>query len=114
MSERGLVISEGNGISFASTENKLILENVKRILLTKRGERVKELEFGSSVKEYLFLPEIRIDDVLIEVKNSIERCEPRVKVLEATLEYSEDEEFKIKVTLEKLTDNTTISTEIGL
>ena len=73
MSERGLVIGEGNGIGFSSTENKLILENVKRILLTKRGERVKELEFGSSVKEYLFMPEINIDDVLLEVKNSIER-----------------------------------------
>ena len=114
MSERGLVIGEGNGIGFSSTENKLILENVKRILLTKRGERVKELEFGSNVKEYLFMPEINIDDVLLEVKNSIERCEPRVKVTEATLEYSQDEEFKVKVTLQKLTDNTTISTEIGL
>jgi len=114
MSERGLVVGEGNGIKFSSTENKLILENVRRILLTKRGERVKELEFGSDVREYLFLPEISIDDVLTEAKNSIERCEPRVKVLEATLEYSQDEEFKLKITLQKIADNTTISTEIGL
>jgi phage baseplate assembly protein W len=114
MNERGLVVGEGNGIKFSSTENKLILENVRRILLTKRGERVKELEFGSDVREYLFLPEISIDDVLTEAKNSIERCEPRVKVLEATLEYSQDEEFKLKITLQKIADNTTISTEIGL
>lgn len=114
MNERGLVVGEGNGIKFSSTENKLILENVRRILLTKRGERVKELEFGSDVREYLFLPEISIDDVLTEAKNSIERCEPRVKVLEATLEYSQGEEFKLKITLQKIADNTTISTEIGL
>lgn len=114
MNERGLVVGEGNGINFSSTEDKLILENVRRILLTKRGERVKELEFGSDVREYLFLPEISIDDVLIEAKNSIERCEPRVKVLEATLEYSQDEEFKLKITLQKNTDDTIISTEVGL
>lgn len=114
MNERGLVVGEGNGIKFSSTEDKLILENVRRILLTKRGERVKELEFGSDVREYLFLPEISIDDVLIEAKNSIERCEPRVKVLEATLEYSQDEEFKLKITLQKNTDDTIISTEVGL
>lgn len=114
MSERGLVIGEGTGVTFSSTEDKLILENVKRILLTKRGERVKELEFGSDVRQYLFLPEISIDDVLVEAKNSIERCEPRVKVLEATLKYSQDEEFRINIVLRKLTDNTVISTELGL
>jgi phage baseplate assembly protein W len=114
MSERGLVIGEGTGVTFSSTEDKLILENVKRILLTKRGERVKELEFGSDVRQYLFLPEVSIDDVLIEAKNSIERCEPRVKVLEATLKYSQDEEFRINIVLRKLTDNTVISTELGL
>ena len=114
MSERGLVIGEGTGVTFSSTEDKLILENVKRILLTKRGERVKELEFGSDVRQYLFLPEVSIDDVLTEAKNSIERCEPRVKVLEATLKYSQDEEFRINIVLRKLTDNTVISTELGL
>ena len=82
--------------------------------MTKRGERVKELEFGSDVRQYLFLPEVSIDDVLIEAKNSIERCEPRVKVLEATLKYSQDEEFRINIVLRKLTDNTVISTELGL
>jgi phage baseplate assembly protein W len=114
MSERGLVIGEGKGISFSSTEDKLILENVKRILLTKRGERVKELEFGSDIREYLFLPEMRIDDILTEAKNSIERCEPRVKVLEAKLIYSQDEEFKIQITLKKVSDDKIISGEIGL
>ena len=38
MSERGLVIGEGNGIGFSSTENKLILENLKKAVDT--GERV--------------------------------------------------------------------------
>ena len=107
-------MGEGTGITFSSTEDKLILENVRRILLTKRGERVNELEFGSDLREYLFLPEIKIDDILIEVKNSIERCEPRVKVLEAKLIYSKNEEFKIRVTLKKNTDDKIISEEIGL
>ena len=92
MSERGLVLEGYTGINFSKSEDELILENVKRILLTNRGERVMELEFGSDVRKYLFMPEMRINDVLLEVKNSIERCEPRVKVLEATLKYSKDAE----------------------
>ena len=101
MSERGLVLEGYTGINFSKNEDELILENVKRILLTNRGERVMELEFGSDVRKYLFMPEMRINDVLLEVKNSIERCEPRVKVLEATLKYSKDEECTIGVVLQK-------------
>lgn len=101
MSERGLVLEGYTGINFSKSEDELILENVKRILLTNRGERVMELEFGSDVRKYLFMPEMRINDVLLEVKNSIERCEPRVKVLEATLKYSKDEEYTIRVVLQK-------------
>ena len=97
MSERGLVLEGYTGINFSKSEDELILENVKRILLTNRGERVMELD----IRKYLFMPEMRINDVLLEVKNSIERCEPRVKVLEATLKYSKDEEYTIGVVLQK-------------
>ena len=101
MSERGLVLEGYTGINFSKNEDELILENVKRILLTNRGERVMELEFGSDVRKYLFMPEMTINNVLLEVKNSIERCEPRVKVSEATLKYSKDEEYTIGVVLQK-------------
>lgn len=111
MSERGLVLEGYTGINFSKSEDELILENVKRILLTNRGERVMELEFGSDVRKYLFMPEMRINDVLLEVKNSIERCEPRVKVLEATLKYSKDEEYTIGVVLQKQ-NGKTLTTEI--
>ena len=40
-----------------------------------------ELEFGSDIRMNLLLPEMRINDVLLEVKNSIERCEPGVEGL---------------------------------
>ena len=50
MSERGLVLEGYTGINFSKSEDELILENVKRILLTNRGERVMELEFGSDVR----------------------------------------------------------------
>ena len=111
MSERGLVLEGYTGINFSKSEDELILENVKIILLTNRGERVMELEFGSDVRKYLFMPEMRINDVLLEVKNSIERCEPRVKVSEATLKYSKNEEYTIGVVLQKQNGGT-LATEI--
>ena len=102
MSERGLVLEGYTGINFSKSEDELILENVKRVM---------ELEFGSDIRKYLFMPEMRINDVLLEVKNSIERCEPRVKVLEATLKYSKDEEYTIGVVLQKQ-NGKTLATEL--
>lgn len=75
---KGLGFYNENGIVFQ--EGKHIIENVKRILTTRRGERVGNLAFGSDVSKYLFMPQLSIDDLIDEIVNSINRCEPRVDV----------------------------------
>ena len=75
----GLGFYDENGITF-QTEGKHIIENVKRILTTRRGERIGNLSFGSDVSKYLFMPDLTIDDLIAEIVNSIKRCEPRVTV----------------------------------
>ena len=85
----GLGFYNENAIAF-QTEGKHIIENVKRILTTRRGERIGNLSFGSDVSKYLFMPDLTIDDLITEIVNSIKRCEPRVIVEECSLSSKKD------------------------
>lgn len=70
-----------NGLKFQN-EKEHIFQNVKRILLTRRGEQIGDLSFGSDLQRYLFMPQMMISDVITEVKNSVERCDPRIEVVD--------------------------------
>lgn len=74
-----------NGFVYSKSEKELIKENIKRILTTRKGERVNNPAFGSRLKEFLFMPQIYVDDLLLEIRSSIEKWEPRVKVKSCTI-----------------------------
>ncbi len=115
MSENtGLGFYSENGINFQS-ESKHIIENVKRILTTRRGERIGNLSFGSDVSKYLFMPDMTIDDLVTEIVNSIKRCEPRVIVEECSLYSKENfDTVNIELKLRLRSSGETITTNIEL
>lgn len=99
----GFTFYNKNTIGFSKSESDLIVENVKRILLTRKGERVNEPDFGSNLKLFLFMPQVMVSDLIQEIKYSIEKFEPRVKVLACSLiSAGQDEVIKIKLDLELL------------
>lgn len=66
-----------------STDNDAIAENIRRILLTRKGQRVMRPSSGSSVWDFCFentgpLLNARIDN---EVRQSIAEGEPRATVI---------------------------------
>ena len=83
----------------------LLKENITRILMTRPGERLNDLSYGSRLQEYIFSnSSLAIEDILVEVKSSIERCEPRVSVKKVVLERNESEMISISVyAVEKIT-----------
>ena len=96
----GYVFWNKNGFVFSENEKELIRENIKRILTTRKGERVNNPAFGSLLKTFLFMPQVYASDVMAEIKSSIERWEPRVKVNACTLESNgQDDIVKIKLEL---------------
>lgn len=102
-----------NDIHFSKSEKELITENIKRILLTQKGERVGEPDFGSNVKTYLFMPQVFVSDVIDEIKNSIERCEPRVSVKSCSLISADQNDIvNIKLELELKSEDNSKSLEI--
>ena len=95
---------EKNGARFSKTEAQLIGENIKRILTTRPGERVGEPDFGSHVLDYLFMPQLQINDLILEILSSINRQEPRVTANACTL-ISADQQDVVRIKLD-LTLNT--------
>lgn len=103
----GLVYYGKEGIVYSKKESELISENIRRIILTKKGERVGEPNFGSNVKMFLFMPQIFIEDVIEEIRTSIEAFEPRVKVLSCTLTSAgQDDVVNIDLKVEIISSNT--------
>ena len=101
-----------NYCGFSKSEHDLILENVKRIILTQKGERVGEPDFGSNVKTFLFMPQVFVSDIINEIKNSIEKFEPRVKVESCTISSTEDEVVKIDLKLNIISTNESENLEV--
>jgi uncharacterized protein len=69
-----------------------VKSNIKNLLLTKKGERILQPEFGSGLQELLFEPstvdfEGRIEDTINE---SIERWLPYVTIEEINIEATDE------------------------
>jgi len=61
------------------TNNDLIKESITRILLTSKGERVNNPEFGSNLQRFLFT-HTSFEDIEEDIVKSINRWEPRTSV----------------------------------
>ncbi len=112
----GVVIYNEKGASFSKNEAELIKENIKRILTTRPGERVAEPEFGSHVMDYIFMPQLSINDLIAEIITSINKNEPRVTVNSCTL-TSANQEDVVNISLDltinnKTADNLTVGVSI--
>lgn len=105
-------VLEGEGIAFSGSEKQLLTENIKRILSTRKGERLNNPSFGSNLKSFLFAPQVSLDNVLEEIKYSIETNEPRVKVKSCTLSATQDGEVTVSLGLLIIKENSATNENI--
>lgn len=110
----GVGFYKQNGLAFQE-EGPHIIENIRRILTTRRGERIGNLAFGSDVSKYLFMPEMSIDDLISEIVNSIKRNEPRVEVEECSLtKFTDTDTVDIDLKLRLVSDGSEIETTVTI
>lgn len=98
---KGISFKQPNGFDI-SVDDQLLLERVGRIIMTFKTERVNNVEFGSLLETMLFqrgriLPQ-HIEESLIR---DIEYYEPNVRVLRASVTYT-NTEAKIYILLQRL------------
>ena len=112
----GVVFYDNNGVVFSKNERQLIAENIKRILTTRKGERLNEPEFGSNVQRYLFMPQMAINDLIAEIITSRQNNEPRVTVSSCTLTSANQDgiiHIKLDLILNKI-DSETMSIGVNI
>ena len=109
----GLTFYGFDGEATIKFKNSL-LENVARILTTLPGERVGNLEFGSFVRNYIFQPTVTVDELINEIRRSIETWEPRVVVQECTLTGMENEMLDITLILREKSSGELLETSVKL
>jgi phage baseplate assembly protein W len=80
-----------------------VKSNIKNLLLTKRGERILQPEFGSGLQELLFEP--NVDDLEGRIEDTIN------ETLEQWLPYVTAEEIDIEIT-DELRDNNRVNVSI--
>lgn len=96
----GLYDNDNNFLAIKKDKD-LVIENVKRVLLTLPGENVGNLEFGCRIREYLFdFENYLIEDLEQVIISALTRWEPRVKILGVNIKVDEEQKEKIHVTLD--------------
>ena len=92
---KGPVFYDNDFFSIAS-ENKGLIERLKRLLLTVPGERVNKPEYGSRLKMMIFeSAEVVYNSLPFIVKEDIERWEPTVRVDDIRVAIDESKDHKI-------------------
>lgn len=100
------------GQTFQTSEQ--VKSNIKNLLLTKRGERILQPEFGSGLQELLFEPNVddfegRIEDTINE---SLEQWLPYVTAEEINIDASDElrDNNRINVSVKfRIGDNTDLN-----
>ena len=90
---------DGRGrMAFAADEEK-IEESIWLILSTARGERVMMPEFGCGLQELVFEPNSDLvrGAIAIEVQESLTQWEPRIDVVDVTVDAPEPNLMLIRV-----------------
>ena len=96
------------------SDKTLLLERLKRILLTIPGERVNNTEFGSHLKMYLFETDVNILDNLPSIlRDDINKWEPTVDVQDITVEI-EDHIAYVRVLLSMKETGETFDYDLSL
>ena len=85
----------------AKTDDDIIEDNVRRVLLTRRGERVMRPESGSSLYDFVFE---NVDSVMVagighEVRRALTQNEPRIDVIEVGVQVIRGPKREVVVTV---------------
>lgn len=72
------------GYFSTSYDKKTIIDGLKQLIFTQKGERVMNPNFGTTLKARLFGPldDIQIEEIRSEINNILQLYEPRVTVME--------------------------------
>jgi hypothetical protein len=106
---------KGYFLDLTSTDNKAIKADLLHLLLTSKGQRLYNPEFGTRLLEYIYEPYdgLTFNDIKNEVENSVKMYLPQVTLNDLTVDPSPLSEYAVLVTIDyTITDDVFQSSEI--
>jgi phage baseplate assembly protein W len=86
---------KGFFVDLNELDTKAIKANIMHLLLTKKGERYYNPEFGTNLWRYIFQPNdsITFGEIQSDITQTLERYFPKLKVNKIEINNSEDNDY---------------------
>lgn len=93
---------KGFFLNLNDNDQKAIKADLLHLLLTRKGQRLYNPDFGTDILKYIFEPNDALtwDDITQEVKAAVKKYLPRLTVNSITVTPSEDSEYAATIRLD--------------
>jgi phage baseplate assembly protein W len=93
---------KGFFLDLTETDNRAIKADLLHLLLTRKGQRLYNPEFGTRLLEYIYEPydELTFSDVKNEIDTAVKTYLPQVRLNDLAVEPSPLSEYAVLVTID--------------
>jgi uncharacterized protein len=93
---------DGFFLNMNSIDSKAIRSDLMHLILTRKGERLYNPEFGTNLLRFIFEPNdtSTYSDIKLDIQTTVKRFIPNLSVDDITIEASEEYEYKANVRID--------------
>ena len=93
---------EGFFLQLNNVDNKAIRADLMHLLLTRKGERLYNPEFGTDLMKYIFQPNdtITYSDIKLDIQTTVKKYIPSLNVDNITIEGDPNNEYHANVRID--------------
>jgi phage baseplate assembly protein W len=93
---------EGFFLQLNNVDNKAIRADLMHLILTKKGERFYNPEFGTNLLKYIFEPNdsLTLSDIKLDIQTTVKKYIPNLNVDNITVEPDDNNEYHAIVRLD--------------
>jgi phage baseplate assembly protein W len=94
--------NDGFFLNMNSIDSKAIRSDLMHLILTRKGERLYNPEFGTDLLRFIFEPNdaATYSDIKLDIQTTVKRFIPNLSVDDITVEASEEFEYKATVRID--------------
>lgn len=89
-------------LNLNSDDQRAIKADLMHLLLTRKGQRLYNPDFGTDLLKFIFEPEdgLTLDEIKDEVKSSVKKYLPQLSITSLTVTQSEDSDYAAVIRLD--------------
>jgi phage baseplate assembly protein W len=93
---------EGFFLQLNNVDNKAIRADLMHLILTKKGERFYNPEFGTNLLKYIFEPNdfLTLSDIKLDIQTTVKKYIPNLNVDNITVEPDDNNEYHAIIRLD--------------